>query len=143
MQIKNSDAIAALDVGSVRIGVAVARMPAALPTPYGIIRNDEYVMTSLIDLINREHLAQLVVGLPRGMSGQETEQTIAVRQFAELIRQNTTIPIVFQDETLTSKKAEAELASRNSRYNKEMVDALAATYILEDYLGARRETANG
>ena len=124
--------IIALDVGLRRIGVAKASMVAKLASPYGAIQNDSNVLTSLGGLIKTEHAITLVIGLPRGLNGQETAQTQQVRDFTDRLKAVFDIPIHFQDEAVTSKQAEAELRGRGVRYNKEAVDALAATYILND-----------
>jgi putative transcription antitermination factor YqgF len=78
----------------------------------------------------------MVVGLPRGLDGQETSQTTYSRQFADELGQHLgqTVKIVLQDEAVTSAKAIAELDAAKKHYAKGDVDALAATYILEDYL---------
>ena len=76
----------------------------------------------------------LVVGLPRGLDGQETAQTQTVRDFAAQLREHVAVPMFWQDEALTSQKAEDELSLRKKPFAKGDVDALAATYILDDFL---------
>ena len=127
--------ILALDVGKVRIGLAIARTDTRFPVPHTTLTNDEAFIAELQTLVSQESVAQLVVGLPRGLDGQDTEQTHYVRQFAAGLEQAVNLPVAFQDEALTSHKAEQELQGRKKRYTKEDVDALSATYILEDYLG--------
>jgi putative holliday junction resolvase len=68
------------------------------------------------------------------MDGQETQQTRDTERFVSLLRDKTGLTVHMQDEALTSQKAEAELQARHKPYQKGDVDALAATYILEDYL---------
>jgi putative Holliday junction resolvase len=77
---------------------------------------------------------ELVVGLPRNMSGEPTKQTELVRQFVVRRLAGFELPMHFQDESLTSVKAEQELQQRKKPYVKGDVDALAATYILDDYM---------
>jgi putative holliday junction resolvase len=131
--------VAALDVGSVRIGVALTPLGVSIAQPYGVIENDHNVERKIIDLIQDQMISTLVIGLPLGMHGQETEQTRTVREFANKIKELTTVPIIYQEETLTSVKAEQELSSRGKAYEKGEVDELAACYILEDYLNSRLE----
>ena len=133
--------ILALDVGSKRIGVALANSVARLPRPLTTLDAETDALGQLAALIATEAITTLVVGLPRGLEGQETPQTVAVRSFVDGLLQFG-LPIYFQDEALTSRKAEAELAARGKAYNKSDVDALAATYILEDFLtNQTQETA--
>lgn len=123
-----------LDVGEKRIGVAVAstiaRLPSALPT----VLHDDSVYQQLLGYIQDEAIDLIVVGRPRNLSGEETAQTRYTHAFIASLSEHTSLPIVMQDETLTSRQAEAELQARGKPYAKGDIDALAAIYILEDYL---------
>lgn len=127
-------AIIALDVGDVRIGVARASMVSRLASPLVTLAHDATVLQQLQQLCQREGVGRIVIGLPRGMSGQETAQTAAVQAFGKQVAAEVGLPISWQDESVTSVQAEAELQQRGKPYRKEDIDALAATYILEDYL---------
>jgi putative Holliday junction resolvase len=126
--------IIALDVGERRIGVAAAGQSTRLASPLTTILNDETVFESISRLLTDQHASALVVGLPRGMSGQTTKQTGVIEAFVLRLRQHTDLPIYWQDEALTSRQAEKELAARGKPFEKGEVDALAACYILEDFL---------
>jgi putative Holliday junction resolvase len=125
--------ILALDVGGKRIGVAIASSAVRIARPLTTLDAETDVDTQLEQLIVAESVKALVVGLPRGLDGQETAQTASVRQFVNSL-QRLSLPIHFQDEALTSQKAKAELEGRGKPYAKGDIDALAATYILDDYL---------
>jgi putative Holliday junction resolvase len=127
------DTILALDVGEKRVGVATVSMVARLPRPLTTLTNDENFWTGLQKLVDEEGAGAFVVGLPRGLEGQSTQQTEYARAFITQLQQKFTLPVFEQDEALTSQKAEAELGSRGD-YSKANVDSLAATYILEDFL---------
>lgn len=126
--------IIALDVGAKRVGVAVASLIARLPRPLMTLERERDFFAELEKLIVSEDAGALVVGFPRGMQGQSTAQTTATEDFVVDLRQHVSLPIVFQDEALTSNKAETELEARGRNYSKADIDALAATYILEDFL---------
>lgn len=130
----DSNNFLALDVGNARIGVAVANAVAKLPQPLITVRNDETVFDKLAELIASNEAGTIVVGLPRNLDGDATLQTAIVEQFVVELQAKISLPIVMQDEALTSVKAEKELDARRKPYAKEDVDALAATYILDDYL---------
>ncbi len=68
------------------------------------------------------------------MQGQETAQTAYTQTFVAQLQQHVKVPVYFIDEAVTSQKASAELHARGSHIHKGDIDALAATYILEDYL---------
>lgn len=123
-----------LDVGRVRIGVALSVPGVTLARPHGFITNDSQSTQAITKLIHDNDIQTLVVGLPRGLDGQETEQTAYVKNFAHALMANLEIPVVFQDEALTSVQAEAVLSKSQKPYSKGDVDAMAAAHILQDYL---------
>lgn len=126
--------ILALDVGAARIGLALASRVARLASPYRTIAMSPSAIAELHTISVQERVTQLVIGLPRGMQGQDTPQTIAVQEFAKQVTATLQLPVAWQDEAVTSVRAEAELKARGKPYEKGDIDALAATYILEDYL---------
>ena len=130
----NLTTIVALDVGSQRIGVASANSIAQIATPLVTLPNTDSVVSAIASLLADESATTLVVGLPRNLNGEDTAQTQAVRQFVEMLKPAISVPVVFQDEALTSRKAEDELIARGKPFSKGDIDALAATYILEDYM---------
>ncbi len=130
-----NNSVLALDVGSARIGVAVASLSARLPRPLTTLSNDENVFDRLEAIIKDEDVAVLVVGLPRGLQGQSTGQTEDTTAFAEQLKGRFSLPVHLQDEALTSQQATAELEARGKDYKREDIDALAAVYILGDWLG--------
>jgi putative Holliday junction resolvase len=135
----SSNSIMALDVGAKRIGIATANAVARIPHPLTTVINTPDIVAALQKLIGQHDTAILVCGLPRGLDGQRTAQTEAVESFVKIVQQAITLPLYWQDEALTSRKAEEELSARSGTYRKEDVDALAATYILEDFLGEHPE----
>ena len=126
--------IVALDVGTVRVGVARANSIARIAEPLHVLRRDEKFWDELNNVLKTEEAELVVLGLPRNLSGDDTVQTTHTRQFADEFAVRQQIPYVFQDEALTSHKAETELLKRKKAYSKAEIDALAACYILDDYL---------
>jgi putative Holliday junction resolvase len=130
----NDSNILALDFGEARIGLALASKEARLAHPIGVLPNDDSLMEKLNKLCQKEGVSRIVVGLPRGLNGQETNQTVVSRTFGANLANYLKLPISWQDEAVTSAQAEAELKAKNKDYQKADIDALAATYILEDFL---------
>jgi len=130
----------ALDVGAARIGVATTSVGVAIARPLTAIQHDDAVMQTIAELVADSQATAVVVGLPRGLNGQDTEQTKTVETFAEQLKTTLSVPLFWQDEALTSQKAEEELKSRGKPYEKGDIDALAACYILEDYLNSQEHT---
>ncbi len=126
--------VLALDVGARRVGVAVATVQARLPRPLITLIQNETFFDALVSIIEVEGVQAVVVGFPRGMQGQHTAQTDVIESFVEQLKQHVPLPIHLQDEAMTSKHAEAELKARGRTYDRGDIDALAATYILDDFL---------
>jgi putative Holliday junction resolvase len=78
----------------------------------------------------------IVVGLPKRLGGEDTDQTGLVRQFAAALERVSGLPVHLQDERLTSREAESRLAMREKdwRRRKAKLDAASAAIILQDYL---------
>ncbi len=125
--------ILALDVGKKRIGVSLANLVTRIPQPLITLAVDGDEMVGIKKLIDENNAETVVVGLPRGLEGQETAQTEYARKFGSKL-QELGVSVHYQDEALTSVKAKEELEGRKKPYQKHEVDSLAATYILEDYL---------
>lgn len=131
-----ADVLLGLDVGSVRIGVALARSDIRIASPLIALPNQPDVYADVLALVRQHDAVAVVVGWPRGLEGQTTAQTEYAEAFAKTLRQYLEVPVYLQDEALTSQKAETELAARKRSFTKADVDALSAVYILEDYLAA-------
>jgi putative Holliday junction resolvase len=126
--------ILALDIGTVRIGVARASSVARLAEPLTTLRHDDMIFDNLREICQQEDVTQLVVGLPRGLDGQTTAQTDYALDFVQKLADELKLPISLVDEAVTSRQAESELLARGKQFKKGDIDALAAVYILEDYL---------
>lgn len=123
-----------LDVGDKRIGVALADLNAPFPQPLTTLTAGPHLRAELEKLIRQHKVDHIVIGLPRNQNGEETAQSARVRQIITLLKLPERVNLYWQDESLTSVKAEKELKKRKKNYQKGEVDALAATYILEDFL---------
>lgn len=124
--------VLALDIGEKRIGVARANSLAKLPEPLAVLDNNPDFKVKLDSIINEYSINEIVVGLPRNLDGQETKQSIFTRQFVSDNFQN--IPVKFQDETLSSVEAEKRMKNYGLENRPDMLDAVAACIILEDYI---------
>lgn len=133
MSSNDKRAIIALDVGERRIGVAWADGQLRIPLPLITLEHTEDVVQKIVAIYHDQFAGKLVVGLPRNQQGEETKQSEYARNFAEKLKEKG-LPVIFQDESLTSVMAEEELKRRKKPYAKEEVDSLAATFILQDYL---------
>ena len=126
--------IIALDVGERRVGVAIAHKVARLPRPLTTLVRGQNFWDEMKKLLAHESVSMIVVGMPRSLDGNDTAQSSATRTFIQTLRQYTDIPIETTDEAVTSRQATSELMARGKKFTKGDVDALAAVYILKDYL---------
>ena len=119
-----------------------------LARPWQVVTTDEpdpeHAAAMIADfmpmLVNDgDGLDGIVVGLPRRLDGRDTDQTPNVRLFGEALEVITGLPVIYQDERLTSVEAEAQLAQREKDWKKrkQQIDAVAAAIILQDFLDAR------
>lgn len=136
-----SGALLGLDVGSVRIGVSFAPAGLSIAQPLATIHYGDDDGSSACEqiraLVAQHGVAMVVSGWPRSLDGLTTAQTAFVEEFVAKLKAALDVPVELQDEALTSRQAEDELKSRGKPFSKEDVDALAATYILQDYLNER------
>ncbi|HUS26223.1 MAG TPA: Holliday junction resolvase RuvX [Nevskiaceae bacterium] len=134
MSNQNNSSVIALDMGQKRIGVAIASLVARIARPLTTLQHTETIIDDLKQLLVEHQAAALVVGLPRGLEGQHTAQTASVEAFVATLKKHIAVPLYWQDEAVTSHHAETELEARKKPFSKGDIDALAATYILEDFL---------
>lgn len=137
--------ILALDVGKKRIGLAVSDelgvTAQGLETLQRIrIRDD---LSQLEELTKDLNVGTLLIGKPLHMSGDESRQSEYTREFADRLARQTSLPVVFWDERLTSAEAERMLRDTGASLDqkKKSVDRLAAMLLLESYLQFRRGSA--
>lgn len=135
------NSVLALDVGERRIGVALASLQARIASPLTTLRRGESIFQDIQRLIDEHAVIAVVVGLPRGLDGQHTAQTVSVEEFKSELDHAISVRTFWQDEALTSRQAEAELEARGKPYKKEDIDSLSATYILDDFLRDHPEVA--
>src|SRR5690348_113059 len=92
------ETILALDVGERRIGIARAHLSAPFPGPLTTLENPDSFIDDIIHLVDAEKAGAVVVGLPRGMDGQDTAQTEWVRNFVSRLEPKLAIPVYWNDE---------------------------------------------
>lgn len=138
--------ILAVDLGRARTGLAVCDENELLASPAGVI--SEYNMERLAQTIAAQaaerNVGCIVVGLPRNMNGSEGESAKNARAFAENLQKLVSVPVEMRDERGTTITAHGYLNNTDTRGKKRkaVVDAVAATIILQDYLDYRRNQKN-
>jgi len=133
----------AFDIGNKRIGVAISDPfnEYAMPCEtYVRTRNFDLDVTAIANLAKERGVGVIVCGLPFNFDGSESIQTVKTREFVEVLRQKTDLPIEWEDERFTTMQArETQIMGGIKREDrKKTIDSIAASYILESYLARRK-----
>lgn len=136
--------ILALDVGAARVGVARGSTKARLAEPLKTIKTSEAIM-DLQNIISQTGVGLIVVGLPRNLAGENTDQTYWVRAWVAAAQVKINLPFYWQDEALTSQESmsneqrtlfrQGYKGQAKSKRTKNKFDehARAAVVILQDF----------
>lgn len=140
-----------VDFGQRRIGLAVSDASATLARPWKTLaagptpQASAQIVASMLEALRTgdqadlAELAAIVVGVPKRLNGEDTDQTQPAREFAEALEAASGLPVRQQDERLTSHEADRLLGARERdwRRRKAKLDAAAAAVILQEYLDER------
>jgi putative Holliday junction resolvase len=132
-----------IDPGDARIGVARSDPSGFLATPVETVRRGRGDLQRIVAILRQEEAIEVVVGLPRSLSGTEGPAAAKVREFAaRLARRVAPVPVRLCDERLTTVSAEAMLRDRGRKGAKRraVVDQAAAVVILQQALDTERAT---
>jgi putative holliday junction resolvase len=131
-------AIAGLDLGDKTIGVALSDLRCVVATPVETIRRVKFTQDAgaLLALLTARGAHGIILGLPLNMDGTEGPRVQATRAFARNLERLTPLPIGYWDERLSTVAAERALleADASRKRRKEVIDAVAASYILQGAL---------
>jgi putative holliday junction resolvase len=133
----------AIDVGSVRIGVARCDGDGRLASPLTTVRRGRGDLDAIADLAAADHVIEIIVGLPVGLSGREGQAAAGARTFASaLARRVAPIPVRLLDERFTTVLAHDVLrqSGSDSRGRRPKVDSAAAALLLQGALDTERST---
>jgi putative Holliday junction resolvase len=139
-----------VDVGSVRVGIALSDPGGVLATPLVTLARDAEAGTDLdrlVTLVDEHEVVEVVVGLPRTLAGRDGPAAQAAQEYAAATRERLAaaghdVPVVLSDERLTTVAATRQLSDRGVRGRKQrrVIDQAAAVAILQGHLDARRAT---
>ncbi|MGK2938467.1 MAG: Holliday junction resolvase RuvX [Solirubrobacteraceae bacterium] len=124
--------VLALDYGSARCGVAISDVTGTLATPLDVVERPgtKKGMTRIVDVVREREAERVVVGLPLGLSGRDTDQTREAREFAANLqrRLGKKVPVELEDERFTTALAQRDIDPRTAE------DSRAAAHLLEGWL---------
>ena len=134
--------VMAIDYGDQRIGLAVSDLLGVLAGEAWTMNewNRECAALRIAEEARKREVGTLVLGLPKNMDGTEGPRAALSREFKSMLEETSGLPVVLWDERRSSIEAHAILhaAGKKERVHRKSVDAVAASLILEGYLGSLR-----
>ena len=134
--------IMGIDYGDARTGVAISDLMCTIVGSTAVVpsRNTEKAIADIVKLAKDNNVGEIVVGLPKNMDGTEGNRAELCREFANKLGEATGLPIAMWDERRTTVEAHNILSQHNyhGKKRKNTVDAVAASLILEGYLGFKK-----
>jgi putative holliday junction resolvase len=131
-----------LDLGDVRIGVAISDPDRRLAVPLGTVHvgRPPGELKAIASLVADNDVALVVLGYPLSLSGERGARATLAEEFADALRAILDVPVELQDERLSTAEAERSLraAGASGKKRRELVDRSAATVILQSFLEASR-----
>lgn len=134
--------IMGIDYGDARTGVAISDLLCSLVGTTAVVpsRNREKAVADILRMVQENGVGEIVVGLPKNMDGTEGTRAQLCREFAQILKEATGLPVTMWDERRTTVEAHNILSQHNyhGKKRKQTVDAVAASLILEGYLAFRK-----
>ena len=139
--------VVGLDLGERRIGVAVSDASGTLARPLKTIERSgsdgeavEQLYALVAEVAAEDGVGSVVVGMPARLDGSPSPQTLRIRHIVALLAARLPVPVLTQDERLSSHEADERLSLREKdwRKRKAKLDAAAAAVILQDFLDTGR-----
>lgn len=132
----------AFDFGMSRVGVAHSTSDGILCSPLITLPNDAELMGNVLELLVKEEPFEIYVGLPLNLQGLHTVSTEAAISFARALESAAEVSVRMVDERLSTRGAQAQLhaSGKNTRNSKTLIDAAAATLILESAIAFEKAT---
>lgn len=130
--------IVALDIGTVRIGIATSDIMEIIASPHSVYRRKNMAadVEEISKLISELGAGKVVIGLPLKLDGSEGSSVTMAKDFGEALKTKISAEIVYVDERLSTVSAERVLIESGMRREKrkDKIDSVAATFILQTYL---------
>jgi len=130
-----------LDLGTKTLGLAISDRLGTIASPYKVLRYSDInlLIEELIEIINKENINELVLGLPKNMNGSLGFAAERSMNFKKTLEAKINIPIHLVDERLSTVEAERVLISADisRQKRKKVIDGMAAAIILDTYLNMK------
>jgi putative Holliday junction resolvase len=125
------DKLLAIDYGEKKIGLAIGDSETKIASPFRILVNNKELMDKLKEICRKEEIDKIVIGLPVGLKGTNTEQTKLVLNFIEKVKKSLGLEVIEQDEKFSSMYAQKLLRETKAKH---LDDDVAAMIVLQSHL---------
>jgi len=123
-----------IDYGSKRVGIGISDEAGKMAFPYRVLPNDHLLIKEVVAILEKENIAQIVMGDSRDFRGAENAIMKSARKFLEQLIRHTTVPVHLEGEIYTTQEAKRSLPGA-------MLDASAAALILQGFLDKKNSTS--
>lgn len=126
--------VLALDYGLKKVGLAISDETKLVALPFLVLKNKgaKKLAEEIREICQKNKVGKIVLGIPKTMTSQEGKQAQRVKKFAKILKKKVGLPIIFEDERLTSKLAQRFL--ERDKKSKKKEDKIAAQIVLQNYL---------
>jgi putative Holliday junction resolvase len=134
-----------VDYGSRRVGLSISDPLGIIAQPIGALRNDSMLLNQLQQLLARENVVLIVVGMPYNLKGQHAQKADEVEKFIEQLKANLGIEVVICDERFTTTIAHQTMLSMGTKKKERQkkdgrIDSMAAALILQGFLDSTKQS---
>lgn len=133
--------IMALDYGRKRTGIAVSDPLQLIAGGLATVRSCD-LLDFVTDYVSRENVERIVIGQPKQMNGQPSENMKYITPFVKRLKEKVSVPVEFFDERFTSVLAHKTMLEgglkKTDRQNKALVDEISAVIILQSYMESKK-----
>ena len=134
-----------IDYGSKRIGLSTSDPLGILATPYGTIANDATLWDRLKEIVKKESIGSIVVGMPLTLRGESGQKAKEVEGFIHQLKLETGIIVFSRDERFTTAMAQQTLVQMNTKKKNRnakdgTLDSMAAAILLQEYLDSKKNS---
>jgi putative holliday junction resolvase len=134
-----------IDYGSRRIGISLSDPLQIIAQPFDTLPNDKQILKRICDILEKEGVEGIVVGMPLNLKGEKAQKAQEVEGFIELLAAETDVEIITWDERFTTTMAHQTMLEMGTkrierRTNKGRIDSMAASILLQSYLDSRKRS---
>jgi putative Holliday junction resolvase len=132
-----------IDYGSERIGLSLSDPLGIIATPYATVLNAPDAVDKLKEIITREHISAIVVGMPLNLKGEVGAKAKEVQSFVQLLELHAGVSIIMWDERFTTTMAKRSMIDlgtkkKTRKEDRGRIDAMAAAILLQSYLDSSK-----